>query len=121
MRRIAMSAFLAGIALTGGMTGMAHADTLRPPLEKQFFDYFNDRCVAGLKIEAEKAGKNAADDAIQKTIGSYCSCTSQAVVSFLDAEEIVIFAIDPTKPPVASKMQPYFQTCKDKSRQAAAQ
>ena len=116
-----MNALLAGAALSGGMAGAVQADTLRPPLEKQFFDYFNDRCVAGLRIEAEKAGKNAADDKVQKTIGSYCSCTSQAVVSFLDAEEIVIFAIDPTKPPVAEKMQPYFQGCKDNSRQAAAQ
>lgn len=99
----------------------AHADGLRPPLEKQFFDYFNDRCVAGLRIEAEKAGKNPDDTPIQKTIGSYCSCTSQAVVSFLGAEEIVIFAIDPAKPEVAAKMQPYFQSCKEKSRQAAAQ
>jgi hypothetical protein len=99
----------------------ASADSLRPPLEKQFYDYFNDRCVAGLRIEAEKAGKNPEDLPIQKTIGSYCSCTSQAVVSFLDAEEIVIFAIDPAKPQVAAKMQPYFQSCKDKSRQAAAE
>jgi hypothetical protein len=121
MRRIARSALLAGAALSSGTAGLAHADTLRPPLEKQFFDYFNGRCVAGLKIEAQKAGKSADDGAIQKTIGSYCSCTSQAVVSFLDAEEIVIFAIDPTKPQVASKMQPYFQSCKEKSRQAAAQ
>ena len=116
-----MSVVLAGAGLSGGVSGAVQADTMRPPLEKQFFDYFNDRCVAGLKIEVEKAGKNAGDDAIQKTIGSYCSCTSQAVVSFLDAEEIVIFAIDPTKPPVASKMQPYFQSCKDKSRQATVQ
>ena len=117
MRRIAICALLAGSILSGG----AGADTLRPPLEKQFFDYFNDRCTAGLKIEVEKAGKNPSDDAIQKTIGGYCSCTSQAVVSFLGAEEIVIFAIDPTKPQVASKMQPYFQSCKEKSRQATAQ
>lgn len=112
-----MSALLAGLAVSS----IAQADTLRPPLEKQFFDYFNDRCVAGLRIEAEKAGKNPEDAAIQKTIGGYCACTSQAVVSFLGAEEIVIFAIDPAKPQVAAKMQPYFQDCKDKSRQATAQ
>ena len=110
-----MGVLLTGLALLGG----TRADALRPPLEKQFFDYFNERCVAGLKIEAEKAGKNPDDAPIQKTIGGYCACTSQAVVSFLDAEEIVIFAIDPSKPQVASKMQPYFQGCKDKSRQSA--
>lgn len=110
-----MGALLAGALISNA----AGADTLRPPLEKQFFDYFNDRCVAGLRIEAQKSGKNPEEPAIQKTIGGYCACTSQAVVSFLGAEEIVIFAIDPTKSPVAGKMQPYFQDCKDKSRQPA--
>ncbi len=117
MHRIGIGAGLICLMTSCG----AGADELRPPLEKQFFDYFSARCVAGLRIEAERAGKDPEDVPIQKTISSYCSCTSQAVVSFLDAEEIVIFAIDPAKPQVAAKMAPYFQSCKDKSRQAAAQ
>lgn len=87
---------------------------LREPLEKQFFDYFATQCNAGLVEEAKSMNMDPSQAGVAEGIKSYCSCTSQAVVSYLDAAEIIAFAIDPTKDPAASKMKPYFEKCHGK-------
>jgi hypothetical protein len=46
----------------------------------------------------------------------YCSCTSQAVVSNLTAEEIIAFAISPEQEPAAGKMKPHFLECQERAR-----
>lgn len=91
----------------------AHAE-LREPLEKQFFDYFTEQCSAGLVAEAKSMNMDPSQPGVADGIKNYCSCTSQAVVSHLDAPEIIAFANDPTKDPAASKMKPYFQQCHGK-------
>ena len=53
--------------------------------------------------------------------GKYCACTSQAVVSFLSAEEIIAFANNPEQEPASSKMRPYFQGCLERARTKATQ
>lgn len=90
------------------------AAELRPPLEKQFFDYFLAACSDGLVAEAKARNMDATRADVVKGIGNYCSCTSQAVVSHLDAGEIIAFAINPTQEPVAEKMKPYFERCSGK-------
>lgn len=92
----------------------AAADGLRQPLEKQFFDYFRGRCVAGMNAEVKVAGKDPEDSAIAEAIDRYCACTAQSVVSYLDAEEIIAFANNPEQEPAASKMKPYFAGCQGK-------
>jgi hypothetical protein len=51
----------------------------------------------------------------------YCACTSQAVVSYLDAEEIISFATNPEQEPAASKMRPHFVECQERARKKATQ
>ncbi len=99
---ILSAAFLAAIAF------QSQAEELRPPLEKQFFDYFARQCTAGMNAEIVSTGKNSKDAKVASGIEKYCSCTSQAVVSYLSAEEIISFAQNPEKEPAASKMRPYF-------------
>lgn len=92
----------------------AAADNLRPPLEKQFFDYFNNQCVTALETQAKARGKKLDQNKLGENINGYCACTSQAVVSYLDAEEIISFAVNPEKEPASSKMKPYFEQCAGK-------
>ena len=87
------------------------ADNMRPPLERQFFEFFRAKCSEGMRAEIKTVGKNPDDSKIADAIARYCTCTSQAVVSYLTAEEIISFSIDPEKEPAASKMKPYFQSC----------
>ena len=104
--------FAASLLLLG--SNVALADSLRPPLEKQFFDFFAEECVAGMEADAKTMNLDDSQPAIKEGIDRYCSCTSQAVVSYLDPKEIISFANDATNDPVATKMKPYFDRCKGK-------
>jgi hypothetical protein len=103
---------VAMLAVVGGTP--AAADNLREPLEKQFFDYFAKQCSDGLVAEAKAMNMDATQASVADGITRYCACTSQAVVSHLDAAEIIAFAVDPSKDPAASKMKPYFEQCHGK-------
>jgi hypothetical protein len=110
MRRLIWGLVFAAASVTS-----ACADELRPPLEKQFFDYFVGRCTGGMNAEVAASGKDPNDSRVVKFIEQYCGCTSQAIVSYLSAEEIISFANDPEKEPASSKMRPYFaEKCKGK-------
>jgi hypothetical protein len=89
------------------------------PLEKQFFDYFTERCEAAMEAEWKAANLDAENPQAQVVVEKYCSCTSQAVVSFLSAEEIIAFANNPEQEPAAGKMRPYFTSCQERVRKAA--
>lgn len=107
--RAALIAFLMMIA-------GAHSATaeLREPLEKQFFDYFVTQCSDGLAAEAKVLNKDPTQPVLAQGINKYCSCTAQAIVSYLDAGEIIAFANDASQEPAASKMRPYFEKCSGK-------
>jgi hypothetical protein len=92
----------------------ARADELRPPLEKQFFEYFAGQCESALETQAQSRGKKLDQGGLGDSIKKYCACTSQAVVSHLSAGEIIAFANNPESEPGASKMKPYFAQCQGK-------
>jgi hypothetical protein len=104
------------LALTLLCTVPAGADE---PLEKQFFDYFTQRCEAALQAEWRAADLDPDSPEAQQVMGRYCACTSQAVVSFLTAEEIIAFANNPEEEPAASKMRPHFEQCQVRARRRA--
>jgi len=110
-----MRKFVIGLGLAACIISPAVAEDLRPPLEKQFFDYFTGQCIFALETQAKSKGKKLDQGGLAENIGNYCKCTSQAVVSYLSAEEIISFAINPEKEPAASKMKPYFAACQGKS------
>ena len=89
------------------------------PLEKQFFDYFAQRCEAALEAEWKAADLDPNNPEARNVLGKYCGCTSQAVVSFLNAEEIISFANNPEQEPAASKMRPHFEECQERARKKA--
>ena len=89
------------------------------PLEKQFFDYFTQRCEAALEAEWKAAELDPNNPEARSVLGKYCGCTSQAVVSFLSAEEIIAFANNPEQEPAASKMRPHFEECQERARKKA--
>jgi hypothetical protein len=89
------------------------------PLEKQFFDYFTQRCEAAMEAEWTAANLDPANPQAHEVMVKYCACTSQAVVSFLDAEEIISFATNPEQEPAAGKMRPHFIQCQERARKAA--
>lgn len=103
-----------GLVLAVAFVAPSFADELRPPLEKQFFDYFNGQCVTALETQAKSKGKKLDVGNLGESIHNYCGCTSQAVVSYLSAEEIIAFAVNPEAEPAASKMKPYFESCQGK-------
>ena len=86
------------------------------PLEKQFFDYFTASCETAMKDEWAAQNRDLNNPALQSVMVKYCSCTSQAVVSNLTAEEIIAFAISPEQEPAASKMKPHFLECQERAR-----
>jgi len=104
------------LLLAGLIAPAAGADDY-VPLEKQFFDYFNGRCVQSMDDQMKQEGKDPTTGKYKVGIESYCGCTAQAVVSWLSAEEILQFANNPEQEPGASKLQPYFIACRDKTRQ----
>jgi hypothetical protein len=87
------------------------------PLEKQFFDYFSQRCEAGMQAEWRDANLDLENPLAKAMMAKYCACTSQAVVSFLTAEEIIAFANNPEQDPAGSKMRPHFLQCEERARQ----
>ena len=89
------------------------------PLEKQFFDYFTGRCEAAMEAEWTAANLDPANPEAHEVMVKYCACTSQAVVSFLTAEEIISFATNPEQEPAASKMRPHFVECQERARNVA--
>jgi hypothetical protein len=89
------------------------------PLEKQFFDYFTQRCEAAMEAEWKAANLDPTNPQAHGVMVKYCACTSQAVVSFLNAEEIVSFATNPEQEPAAGKMRPHFVECQERARKAA--
>jgi hypothetical protein len=100
--------FLIGLALP------VQAEELRPPLEKQFFDYFSGQCESALETQAKSQGKRLDQGNLGDSINNYCACTSQAVVSYLSAGEIIAFANNPEAEPAASKIKPLFAKCQGK-------
>ena len=97
------------------LAGAASASAAEP-LEKQFFDYFTLRCEAAMEAEWAAANLDANNPEAHAVMAKYCSCTSQAVVSFLNAEEIIAFATNPEQEPAASKMKPHFVECQERAR-----
>ena len=89
------------------------------PLEKQFFDYFTQRCETAMEAEWKAANLDPDNPEAHEVMVKYCACTSQAVVSFLNAEEIIAFATNPEQEPAASKMRPHFVQCQERARKAA--
>lgn len=110
------SAFALALALLCGSPASANE-----PLEKQFFDYFTGRCEKAMAAEWKAANLDPANPEAQDVMVKYCACTSQAVVSFLDAEEIISFADNPEREPAASKMRPYFVECQERARKKAGE
>ena len=112
-----MRVALALVLLLTGATSASAAD----PLEKQFFDYFTLRCEAAMEAEWKAANLDPANPEAHEVMTKYCTCTSQAVVSFLGAEEIISFATNPEQEPAASKMRPHFVECQERARKKAGQ
>ena len=109
------------IALAVGLALLCTSPaSAREPLEKQFFDYFTGRCEKAMAAEWKAANLDPANPEAQDVMVKYCACTSQAVVSFLDAEEIISFASDPEQEPAAGKMKPYFVECQERVRKKAS-
>jgi hypothetical protein len=89
------------------------------PLERQFFDYFTQRCEAAMEAEWKAANLDPGNPEAHEVMVKYCACTSQSVVSFLNAEEIISFATNPEQEPAASKMRPHFIECQQRARKVA--
>ncbi|MGH6894554.1 MAG: hypothetical protein ACREEP_20085 [Dongiaceae bacterium] len=104
-------AFALGLVLTCASPASANE-----PLEKQFFDYFTQRCERAMEAEWNASNLDPSNPEAQAVIVKYCACTSQAVVSFLSAEEIISFANNAEKEPAASKMRPHFIECQVRVR-----
>jgi hypothetical protein len=90
------------------------------PLEKQFYDYFTATCEKAMKAEWAAQNLDADNPAAHAVMVKYCSCTSQSVVSYLSAEEIIAFAVNPEQEPAASKMKPHFVDCQERARKVGS-
>ena len=90
------------------------------PLEKQFYDYFTASCEKAMKAEWDAQKLDANNPAAHAVMVKYCSCTSQAVVSYLNAGEIIAFATNPEQEPAASKMKPHFVDCQERARKVGS-
>ena len=90
------------------------------PLEKQFYDYFTASCEKAMKAEWAAQNLDASNPAAHAVMVKYCSCTSQAVVSYLSAEEIISFAVNPEQDPAAGKMKPHFVDCQERARKVGS-
>ncbi len=107
--------FLFAAAVIAG--GVAHA---QEPLEKQFYDYFTAQCEKAMKDEWAAQNLDPDNPAAHAVMVKYCSCTSQSVVSYLTAEEIIAFAVNPDAEPAASKMTPHFVECQERARKVGS-
>jgi hypothetical protein len=90
------------------------------PLEKQFYDYFTGTCEKAMKAEWAAQNLDADNPAAHAVMVKYCSCTSQAVVSNLAAEEMISFAVNPEAEPAAGKMKPHFLECQERARKVGS-
>lgn len=90
------------------------------PLEKQFYDYFTASCETAMKDEWTAQQLDPENPAAHAVMVKYCSCTSQAVVSYLSAEEIIAFATNPEAEPAAGKMKPHFIECQERARKVGS-
>ena len=90
------------------------------PLEKQFYDYFTASCETAMKAEWEAQKLDTNNPAAHAVMVKYCSCTSQSVVSYLNAAEIIAFATNPEQEPAASKMKPHFLDCQERARKVGS-
>ena len=90
------------------------------PLEKQFYDYFTASCEKAMKAEWEAQKLDVNNPAAHAVMVKYCSCTSQSVVSYLNAAEIIAFATNPEQEPAASKMKPHFLDCQERARKVGS-
>ena len=98
----------------------AAAASANEPLEKQFYDYFTASCEQAMKAEWTAKNLDPNNPAAHAVMVKYCSCTSQSVVSYLNAEEIIAFATDPEQEPAASKMKPHFLECQERARKVGS-
>ena len=94
--------------------------TANEPLEKQFYDYFTAACEKAMKAEWTAKNLDPNNPAAHAVMVKYCSCTSQSVVSYLNAEEIIAFATNPEQEPAASKMKPHFVDCQERARKVGS-
>jgi len=101
------------------IVAVANAALASEPLEKQFFDYFTQRCESAMEAEWKAANLDPSNPEAHEVMVKYCACTSQAVVSYLGAEEIISFASNPDREPAASKMRPRFIECQERARKKA--
>lgn len=108
------AAFAFGLMVASATTASANE-----PLEKQFFDYFTQRCERAMEAEWKAANLDPSNPEARGVMIKYCACTSQAVVSFLNAEEMISFAANPEQEPAASKMRPHFVECQERARKVA--
>lgn len=99
---------------------LALSASAKEPLEKQFYDYFAASCQKAMKAEWEAQKLDVNNPAAHAVMVKYCSCTSQSVVSYLSAEEIIAFATNPEQEPAASKMKPRFLECQDRARKVGS-
>ncbi|MEZ5829997.1 MAG: hypothetical protein R3D05_02315 [Dongiaceae bacterium] len=102
--------------MLGLLLTVATSASAGEPLEKQFFDYFTARCEAAMEAEWKAAKLDPENPQAHEVMVKYCSCTSQAVVSTLNAEELISFATNPEQEPAASKMRPLFVECQERAR-----
>jgi len=109
-------AFALGLALLCAAPAAANE-----PLEKQFFDYFTQRCEAAMEAEWKAANLDPGNPEAHEVMVKYCACTSQSVVSFLSAEEMISFATNPEQEPAASKMRPHFVECQERARKKVSE
>ena len=98
----------------------AAAASANEPLEKQFFDYFTASCEKAMQEEWKSQNLDPDNPAAHAVMVKYCSCTSQAVVSDLTAEEIISFAVNPEAEPAAGKMKPHFVECQERARKVGS-
>lgn len=99
---------------------LALSASANEPLEKQFYDYFTASCEKAMKAEWDAQKLDANNPAAHAVMVKYCSCTSQAVVSYLNAGEIIAFATNPEQEPAASKMKPRFLECQERARKVGS-
>jgi hypothetical protein len=90
------------------------------PLEKQFYDYFTASCEKAMKAEWTAQKLDPDNPAAHAVMVKYCSCTSQSVVSYLNAGEIIAFAVNPEQEPAAGKMKPHFLDCQERARKVGS-
>jgi hypothetical protein len=109
-----------GLLMMLAAIGVCPIASANEPLEKQFYDYFTASCEKAMKAEWAAQNLDANNPAAHAVMVKYCSCTSQSVVSYLNAAEIIAFATNPEQEPAASKMKPHFLDCQERARKVGS-